>query len=397
MTPTASGSSVARPRKKRSESSSRNGNAISSARPRSSPTVSPICRPATRRPPTVTPRHARERVERRLRATSSPSAEAWSCAVTSPAPRRRSASAIPGSAASSRSTRVRLGRRLDEQHEARARDRGPWRPGCARPRPRSRRREGRSRPELSSAPASGPPITPARTTNRSDEEERCGGDVRQACRRSSAPARRRTSAPGRQSAADAYSRGSTLSSHAGSGPGSDRPERRMGVLRPGPTGRAHATSSPRSSRRRPATPRRSTATARRCGGSASATRRSRTGARPTSPTAARATRSRPAVSPHISPASTGSTGRRPRRPAGSPARGGCSTRAGRVPSAARSRSRRPSAPRTRPTRSATRAPRSRSPTRSGTLPSSARRSRNSVARSCARAASPRDSGCSTRR
>ena len=124
VTPTASGISVARPRKNRIDSSTSSGNASISARPRSSPTVSPICIPATAPPPTVTP-SARANTSTAVSATASSSALARIVAVTSPSSPARpvaSVEATPGTLASSRSieaSRSGVGR-VDEQHDARS-------------------------------------------------------------------------------------------------------------------------------------------------------------------------------------------------------------------------------------------------------------------------------------
>ena len=123
VTPTASGISVARPRKNSSESTSRIGKAISSARPRSSPTVSPICRPATAPPPTVTP-PAPAKVSSADCATASSSAPARSVAVTRPSPPARPPAVVDATPGDLRELaldrRDPPGRRIvDEQHDAR--------------------------------------------------------------------------------------------------------------------------------------------------------------------------------------------------------------------------------------------------------------------------------------
>ena len=126
MTPTASGISVARPRKNRIDSTTSSGNAIISARPRSAATVSPICSPAT------APTADRDAVgARRTRST----ARLRDRLVVGARPdRRRDEPVVPGAAGrvgrgdagqvgELAIDRVEpLGRRpLDEQHEARAR------------------------------------------------------------------------------------------------------------------------------------------------------------------------------------------------------------------------------------------------------------------------------------
>ena len=96
--------------------------------------------------------------------TSSPSAEAASCAVTSPGRGdigRGDAGDLREPLARPRPcprARPRAGRRPRP-------GRGPWRPGCARIATSESAPGATKPPELSSAPASGPPITPARTTN----------------------------------------------------------------------------------------------------------------------------------------------------------------------------------------------------------------------------------------
>ena len=102
--PTASGRIVARPRKNSSESSSSTGNASSSARPRSSETLSPIWLNATALPPSTTSRSPAKRSSSAA-TTASSSASAVSVAATDAERPSRlvvggETDAIPGCAAS---------------------------------------------------------------------------------------------------------------------------------------------------------------------------------------------------------------------------------------------------------------------------------------------------------
>ena len=171
--PTTSGSSAARPRKNRIESSNRSGKASSSARPRSSPTVSPICRPDTAGPPTVT-FASPSKASSAASATSSSSTFARTEPVTSALPPSwetpaGAASTTPGMPASrSAAACVRCSSPAPSTSRTMSGE-------VAWPVARSSCRSARAdsdesvvKPPLDSRePATGPPTTPARTTKAS--------------------------------------------------------------------------------------------------------------------------------------------------------------------------------------------------------------------------------------
>ena len=176
--PTVSGSSVARPRKNRIDSTSRNGNAISSARPRSAETFSPICVSATAPPPTITSRSP-AKASSACAATSSSSAVELSFAVTS-AERPSSATAAgpvalttPSKPATSSVTAAIRAFEASAPSGVLTTSASPvpaWRPLASASSCTARSDSaslGTNPPEEESSPATGPPMAPATTTNTS--------------------------------------------------------------------------------------------------------------------------------------------------------------------------------------------------------------------------------------
>jgi hypothetical protein len=200
--PTASGRTAARPRKKTSDSSSRTGNASASARPRSATTLSPIWDSAKSDPPSATSRAPSSRSVSPLN-TASSSASAASVAaryVARPSRLTKRGSfvdstevtdAIPGSAASVRCTAAIRARAAGDSAPDGVRS-SAITPGVgsvpmaasmrstARADPES---VGKKPPESSSAPATGPPKTPASATKTTTASSvRFGRAVRRSAR-----------------------------------------------------------------------------------------------------------------------------------------------------------------------------------------------------------------------